>query len=98
MALQFPANPSVGDTYERWTWDGGSWVFSVSYEPSIEALTTRVEYLETNAVKEGDDVKKLRASTVPDGTNDESDYLVLAVNTQTGDLVGLEPVPVIEAE
>jgi hypothetical protein len=39
MALAFPGNPSVGDTFQNWMWDGSAWVVGTGLFG---------EYLETN--------------------------------------------------
>lgn len=36
--LNFPANPNVGDIYQRWAWDGTKWVCAPSGGPALSAV------------------------------------------------------------
>src|SRR5438034_286225 len=38
MALDFPASPSVGQTYQNWQWDGAKWVGGTSTTGDITAV------------------------------------------------------------
>jgi len=97
MPLAFPESPTVGTVFERWTWDGEKWALSLNpHTITANDLNARLTTLESEVVRENDDVKRLKTSTLPDPQ--PGDHLVLAVNADTGELVGLPASDVLLLE
>ena len=103
MALQFPSNPSVGDTYSRFTWDGAAWVSFGGATPNLElsSLLLRISNLELglqdpSPVFEGDDIRVLTAPTGADGTPSDFNYVV--VDKATGEIKTINPGEFVEIE
>ena len=103
MAFQFPASPSVGDTYFRFTWDGAAWVTfgGTSSNPDLSALLARISDLEVGLqnpppVFEGADIRVLTAPTGADGTPSDFNYVV--VDKATGEIKTINPGDFIEIE
>jgi hypothetical protein len=76
MALDFPANPTVGETYRRWYWDGEKWLTAtgetVDLSGEAPELVSRSESVVT-------------LPTAYPGTSPTRSYLPLV--TVTGDTV-----------
>lgn len=101
MAFEFPSNPSVGDTYSIFTWNGDSWDRT---PPAVtaETLATRLALLEEQIqsppqfVRAGDDVRLLTAPTGADG--EPADYNIVVVDKSNGSIKTIPAPDYIEVE
>ena len=84
MAFVFPESPSVGDTYQGYTWNGEAW--------KLPSFDSRVQALE-------DKVADIRNFTAPTGADGEpADYNVVVVDKATGQIRSIDPPDVVEVE
>ncbi len=89
MAFEFPAAPSVGDTYSRFTWDGVAWNVTASESSDLEL---RLAALETKT----EDIRNFTAPTGADG--EPGDYNVLVVDKANGQVRAIPAPDFIEPE
>ena len=88
MAYEFPINPTIGDTYSKFTWNGSAWAVA-----AVDAgLETRVATLEEIA----SDIRNFTAPTGADG--EPADYNVVVVDKSTGQVKTIPATDVIEPE
>lgn len=89
MAFEFPANPSTGDTYSIFTWNGEAWTRTPSetsdLEPRVEALEVKTESI-TNF-------------TGPTGADGEpTDYNILIIDKSSGEVKSIPAHDFVEVE
>ena len=91
MALEFPASPSVGDIYSRFTWDGEAWSLTPT-DSDCSDLDERVTALEVLT----SDITNLTGPTGADG--EPSDYNVLVIDKSDGQVKAIPEPNYIEPE
>ncbi len=89
MAYEFPTNPTVGDTYSKFAWNGAAWVLAV---PEATDLESRVAELEEKAT----DIRNFVGPTGADG--EPEDYNVLVIDKANGQVRAIPATDSIEPE
>ena len=89
MAFEFPTNPSVGDTYSLFTWDGEAWNRTTAESSDLEA---RLAALETQS----SDIRNFTGPTGADG--EPSDYNLLVIDKENGQVRSIPAPDLIEVE
>lgn len=89
MAFQFPTNPSVGDTYAAYTWDGEAWNATPSESSDLEA---RIQALETKSAS----ITNFSAPTGADG--EPADYNIVIIDKSNGSVKTIPAPDFIEVE
>ena len=89
MAFEFPANPSTGDTYSIFTWNGEAWTRTPSETSDLES---RLAALETKT----ESITNFSAPTGADG--EPADYNILIIDKSSGEVKTIPAPDFIEPE
>lgn len=92
MAYQFPASPSVNDTYAQYRWDGSAWVVASTGGGVDPALESRIAVLEAQAQS----ITNYNAPTGADG--EPADYNIVIVDKSDGSIKTIPAPDYIEPE